>query len=177
MLKNVTLAFPSLFEKKVFGGGDDLSKGKYEASFLIDKETQNDQYEKVKKAIQELMAENKKKVPSANWFLKDGDDVSYDGFEGKYSIKSSTKYKPTCVTKDKLRVVADEREAIDDNTIVAPDMFYAGCVVNAKINLWIQDNAYGKKVNASLLGVQFVKDGKRYEGKKVADIDDFEDIG
>jgi tripartite-type tricarboxylate transporter receptor subunit TctC len=42
---------------------------------------------------------------------------------------------------------------------------FAGCYVNATIRLWAQDNQYGKRINAQLRAVQYVKDGaafKRY---------------
>ena len=48
--------------------------------------------------------------------------------------------------------------------------------VNAIIEIWPQDNQFGKRVNASLLGVQFVKDGERLAGGGVAAADDFEAI-
>ncbi|MDC5277565.1 DUF2815 family protein, partial [Acinetobacter baumannii] len=53
---------------------------------------------------------------------------------------------------------------------------YAGCYVNAAIELWCQDNNYGKRINASLRGVQFLKDGEAFAGGGVASEDDFEDL-
>ena len=53
---------------------------------------------------------------------------------------------------------------------------YSGCYVNAIIEVWAQDNQHGKRVNASLLGVQFVRDGERLAGGSVATADDFEAI-
>lgn len=53
---------------------------------------------------------------------------------------------------------------------------YAGCYVNASIELWTQDNNYGKRVNATLRGVQFYKDGESFAGGGVASDDDFDDL-
>jgi hypothetical protein len=39
---------------------------------------------------------------------------------------------------------------------------YAGCYVNATVRIWGQDNQYGKRINAALRAVQFVKDGKPF---------------
>ena len=42
---------------------------------------------------------------------------------------------------------------------------------------WVwQDNAYGKRVNASLRGVQFAGDGEAFGGGRPAEVDEFEDI-
>ncbi|WP_244126983.1 ssDNA-binding protein, partial [Xylella fastidiosa] len=53
---------------------------------------------------------------------------------------------------------------------------YAGCYVNANIELWAQDNNYGKRINASLGGVQFLRDGEAFAGGGVASVEDFEDL-
>ena len=53
---------------------------------------------------------------------------------------------------------------------------YSGCYVNASIELWAQDNNYGKRVNASLSGVQFFRDGDAFAGGRAADVDDFDDV-
>ncbi len=39
---------------------------------------------------------------------------------------------------------------------------YAGCYVNASIDIWAQDSQYGKRVNAGLRGVQFIRDGDKF---------------
>jgi hypothetical protein len=43
--------------------------------------------------------------------------------------------------------------------------------------LWTQNNSYGKRVNANLLGVQFYKDGEPFAAGEIAGDDDFEDFG
>jgi hypothetical protein len=54
---------------------------------------------------------------------------------------------------------------------------YAGCYVNASIELWAQDNAYGKRINATLRGVQFVRDGDSFgAGSRAAAPDEFDEI-
>jgi hypothetical protein len=53
---------------------------------------------------------------------------------------------------------------------------YSGCFVNCIVEVWAQDNQHGKRINASLLGVQFVRDGERLAGGSVATADDFEAI-
>ena len=53
---------------------------------------------------------------------------------------------------------------------------YSGCFVNAIVEVWGQDNQHGKRINASLLGVQFVRDGEKLAGGSTATADDFEAI-
>uniref|UniRef100_UPI0025B91E9B ssDNA-binding protein n=1 Tax=Candidatus Symbiopectobacterium sp. TaxID=2816440 RepID=UPI0025B91E9B len=53
---------------------------------------------------------------------------------------------------------------------------YAGCYVNATIDIWAMDNNFGKRINASLGGVQFLCDGDAFAGGGVATPDDFENM-
>jgi hypothetical protein len=63
-----------------------------------------------------------------------------------------------------------------DRSLITEDdnKLYAGCYVNAIIELWVQDNSYGKRVNANLLGVQFFKDGEPFADGVKASADDFD---
>jgi hypothetical protein len=152
-LQNVRLSFPSLFQKAVFNG----EETKFEATFLIDKETQSDKIEEIQKAIAEkVKAELKgKKVPDDKLCLKDGDESDYDGYAGMMSLKASNNKRPLVIDRDKSILTED------DNRI------YSGCYVNATIELWVQNNNYGKRVNASLEVVRFRKEGERFGAPKV----------
>ena len=64
----------------------------------------------------------------------------------------------------------------DKTPIVEEDgILYAGCYVNASIDLWVMDNSYGKKVLASLNAIQFVRDGEAF-GTKSEGADCFESL-
>jgi hypothetical protein len=54
---------------------------------------------------------------------------------------------------------------------------YSGCYVNVSIDVWAQDNKYGKRINAQLKGIQFVRDGDAFGGGAPASPDEFEDLG
>ena len=95
--------------------------------------------------------------------LHDGDFKSrYAGYADHYYINASNKVRPK---------VVDQKAAPLNQIDGKP---YGGCYVNASIELWIQDNKYGKRINASLRGVQFVKDGEPFSGGGVAADDEFE---
>jgi hypothetical protein len=53
---------------------------------------------------------------------------------------------------------------------------YSGCFVNMSLAIWAQDNQYGKRINAQLRGVQFVKDGEPLAGGGPASADEFGEV-
>jgi hypothetical protein len=56
-------------------------------------------------------------------------------------------------------------------------VIYSGCFVNAQIDIWAQDNGFGKRINCTLAGVQFAADGDAFGGGRPASADDFDDLG
>lgn len=160
-LANVRLSFPSLFRHSVFGGE---STGKYDATFILDKVEHKAAIEQIKAAQSEMLAEKKLKVSADKLALKDGDDQGRDELMNKMTIKASTKKRPIVIDRDRTPLTEDDGRP------------YGGCHVNAIISLWVQDNSYGKRVNASLEGVQFYKDGEPF-GAGGASINDFDDFG
>ena len=53
---------------------------------------------------------------------------------------------------------------------------FAGCYVNAAISIWIMDNKWGKRVNANLVAIQYVKDGEAFGSGAVKADAIFDDI-
>jgi hypothetical protein len=168
-LKEVRLTFPQLFDaKQVNGQGDP----KFSAAFLIDKK--HPQLAELKTAISAAATEKwgakagdvlKQLQAGDKLCLHDGDAKSdYDGYAGHFFINASNKIRPLVIGPDRAPLTATDGKP------------YSGCYVNAIVEIWPQDNQFGKRVNASLLGVQFVKDGERLAGGGVAAADDFEEI-
>ena len=160
ILKNVRISFPSLFKKGSFNG----EETKYEATFLLNKEEHADSIAEIKAQIADLVKVNLKgaKVPADKLCLRDGDEVEYDGYAGCYSIKCSTKKRPIVIDRDRSPLTEDDGKP------------YGGCYVNASIDLWVQNNAYGKRVNSTLLAVQFAKDGTPFSDGSTGDVNDFD---
>lgn len=161
-IPSARLSFPSLFQMASFGGE---STGKFEATFILDKKDHAKQIEEIETAIAKLQKELKVKLASDKLCLKDGDEMERPEYQGKMTIKASTKKRPMVINRDKTPITED------DNVI------YAGCYVNAIITLWAQNNSYGKRVNAQLDGVQFVRDGEPFGdgGISVDQFDGFDD--
>jgi hypothetical protein len=170
-LTSVRLSFPALFEPKA---GPDGGAPKYSAAFIIEPGSKNAKAlkdacaavanekwgAKAAGTMKELYAKDKvcyKENEKAN----SSGDV-YAGFEGMHFVNTSNKARPTVVDADKSPLTAQDGKP------------YGGCYVNAIIDIWPQDNGYGKRVNATLMGVQFVKDGDAFVGGTPASPDDFD---
>lgn len=53
---------------------------------------------------------------------------------------------------------------------------YSGSYVNASLSIWAQQNQHGRRINAQLMGVQFVRDGEPLAGGGPASVEDFGEI-
>lgn len=167
-LKNVRAAFVRVFTPEDFNGD---GNEKFSMTLLLPKD--HPQIEEIKKGMQEVAKEKwgdkaaavYKQIQVNNKLaLADGDTKDTDGFAGNYYISTSSKQRPLVIDADKTPLVeADGRP-------------YSGCYVNAIIELWAQDNNYGKRINAQLKGVQFYRDGDAFSGGGVASADEFDDV-
>lgn len=168
-LNNVRLAFPQLFEAKTVNGEGEPA---FSASFLMD--PKHPAIAELKAAFEKVGSEKwgakwptvKKEIEAKDRLaLHDGDTkADYSGFEGNFFVSARNKTRPLVIDRDKSPLTAADGRP------------YAGCYVHASIELWCQDNAYGKRINASLRGVQFYKDGDAFAGGGAASDDEFDDI-
>lgn len=171
-LSNVRLSFPHLFVPQASTTGE--GEPKYNATFIIDPASSN---AKVLKAAVEAVAKEKwgAKADSTLAALRKGNKVCYReepkanqsgdvyaGFEDMHWISASDKVRPTVIDRDKSPLTAAKGKP------------YGGCYVNVILDIWPQDNAYGKRINASLKGVQFMKDGDAFSGGGAASVDEFD---
>lgn len=99
-------------------------------------------------------------------FLHDGDlKEQYDGFEGSMFISArNAKTAPTVVDKDRTRLT------------ISSGIPYAGCYVHGSIDVWAMDNSYGKRICATLRGVQHAAEGDAFAGSPPALPDEFDDL-
>lgn len=168
MIKNARLAFPNVFEASSVNGEGEPRFG---ATLILSDE---EQIAAVNKAIEAVAKEkwaakadvNLKALRGAGKVaLRNGDEkANYDGFEGNYFVAASAKANARPTVVDGQRQPITERDG----------KIYAGCYVNASIEIWAQDNAYGKRVNATLRGLQFVRDGEAFGGGRPAAADEFD---
>lgn len=177
-LKNVQIAFPALAEPQAIGDGEPAYGGR----FVIDPA----RTDLIKELDAAMAAEAK-----AKW-KEDGDAVLamlveegkvafekkpyrskktgkvYAGFENMYNLGARTpagKPRPTAFNEygKELTTKAEIEQTI-----------YSGCEVTAKVEIWAQDNSYGRRINCSLLGVIYAGEGERFGGGSApASADDF----
>jgi len=150
-LPNVRLSFPHLFEAYAMEG----SEPKFSANLLLDIEHHGKLIDQIEALIERLaLDEFKKKVPLKHRCLHDGNEkLDTEGYgDGVFFISASRKTRPPVVDRDLSPLTAEDGK------------IYAGCYVNATIRLWVQNNKWGKGVNAELRAIQFVKDGESLGG-------------
>lgn len=168
-LSNVRIAFPALFTAKAFSAE---TKPSFSATFLMPYGSKH--VKEIEDAMTKL-AEDKwgakgaftlKTLLAGNkvCFNDGAKKEEYAGYAGHMALSSSNKVRPLVINADKTPLVEADGKP------------YGGCYVNARIEMYAQDNDYGKRINGSLLGVQFVRDGDAFGGASVANIDDFADV-
>jgi hypothetical protein len=163
LIKDVRLSYPHLFTKWGMNEGD---KKKYSAKFLMGKTTHAAAIKALGQNLVKMMQEAfKGKIPSDKLFLRDGAGSGKEEMEDCWIISASEDKAPDIINRDKSRINEDD------------DIVYAGCYVNVLIRPWVQKNNFGKRINANLLAVQFVRDGDRFSGIERPDVDDvFDDV-
>lgn len=166
-LPEVRLSFPHLFvahSMKVPDGSE--QEPKFSATFLFDNIIHGALLDRIDALIDRLALDEFKKKVGFKRCLRDGNEKSeLEGYgDGKSFITASNKARPGVVDR-RLNPIAE-----------ADGIIYAGCYVNATIRLWVQNNNWGKRVNAQLRAVQFVKDGESFGAGPVDATQEFDAI-
>lgn len=163
LIRNVRLSYPHLFTKWGMNEGD---KKKYSAKFLLDKKTHMADIKALGAHLVAMQQEAfKGRIPNDKLFLRDGVTTEKEEMKDYFIISASEDKAPDVINRDKSRVNEED------------DIVYAGCYVNVLIRPWVQKNKFGKRINANLHAVQFVKDGERFSGIERPDTDEaFGDI-
>lgn len=171
LLKDARLAFPNLFEPTTVAGE---GKPRYSATLLVPAD--HPQLDEMRKKIEAIAKDKWKDKAGAllsglyktgKVALHDGDEkAQYDGFPGNMFIAAASQESapPTVVDRDRAPLSPKSGKP------------YAGCYVNASLEFWVQDNQWGKRVNCTLRGVQFLRDGDSFSAGRPADADEFEEV-
>lgn len=166
-LPNVRLSFPNLFTPSSMVGADGKpQEPKFSATFIFDNNEHAALLDKIDALIDRLALDEFKKKVGFKRCLRDGNDKSeLEGYgDGKSFITASNKARPGVVDR-RLNPIVE-----------ADNIIYAGCYVNATIRLWVQNNQFGKRVNAQLRAVQFLRDGDSFGAGPVDATQEFEAI-
>lgn len=170
-IADARLAFPNLFKAKA---GPDGGEPSFSAALIIP--PNHPIIPKLNAAFERLAKEKwGEKGPAIVKQLRAQDRLAlhdgatkagYAGYDGNLFINTRSKMRPTVVDRNKVPLSEEDGKV------------YAGCYVNALIELWAQDSqSYGKRINAQLRGVQFSRDGDAFSAGSVAGEDEFADLG
>lgn len=169
MLLEVRVSFTEVYErgKDTVNEEGETVPGKFKSNGLMEKGTRRGEANKA------LIVAACGRVKAAKWganppklkpekvCLRDGDLEDYDGYANNWFIVASDKNQPVLITKHK-----DSK----GNWIPAKEgQIYSGCYCNMLVNIWAQDNKFGKRLNASLRALQFVRDGEAFSGAAPVD--------
>lgn len=172
VIKNVRIAFANGLWKPYADPSNANAEPKFSCAFLLPKD--HPQLPEIVKVMKAVAAEKWGAKAEATYtelkaankvMLHDGDTkASYDGYAGNLFISANNRSRP---------VVLDQQK----NPLTQADgKPYSGCYVNVSLDLWPQDNKYGKRINATLLAVQFSHDGEAFSGGESFEDGDFETI-
>lgn len=152
-LTNVRLSFPQLFRAKAFNKDQEPT---FSACFILDKTKDAKQILGIREAMSHVAKEKwGDKVPKGvKLCLRAGDEEGKEDVDGYgpdvMFVSANSRKKVPLVDRDLTPLEEDSGKP------------YAGCYVNGSVRLWAQDNEYGKRINAQLRAVQFVKDGEAF---------------
>lgn len=174
VIENVRLSFPELSKPSQYEGTGDL---KYRAAFMIERGSPN--HKKLEAAIKAVAVEKwgkdadkvlgKISRNSAKEIcLFDGDKSDREEYEG-FDILSASRG----ADAGRPEVRGADTSPVNQGDEGFP---YAGCYVRAIVDIWAQDNKWGKTARATLMGVQFQRDGDAFSGAPKASDTDFEDL-
>lgn len=174
VLKNVRLAFgQGLFTARA-ANEDGSGDAKFSCKGIMDPTTAHG------KANIKMVEDAEVKIATEKWaakgaavlkalradnkaVLKDGDSKEWDGFAGNNFVNASNKLKPK---------VKDRR-----GNDAGPEEVYSGCYGDLHVEMWAQDNKFGKRINLTLRGFQKVADGDAFGGGQPASDEEFSDLG
>lgn len=175
LLKHVRIAFPALWTPQAIGTGQPA----WGARFIIepndpqvgvlDRLMMRVALEKWKDEAEELvpyLIEQGKVAFQHGPYRSTATGKIYDGFASKFNLGTrSEKTKPTVVDKSGDEVTTQSG---------VESLIYSGAYVHAKIEMWAQDNQYGRRINATTLGVMFDEHAPSFGGGSgPASVDDF----
>lgn len=172
ILKGVRIAFADgVYEAKAFEGKGDP---RYNATFLIEPGSENDKI--VKEALFKAASEKWGKKADEIYKSLEGRPQSccyysgnlkdYDGFENMMALSAVRQEKngpPLVLNRDKSPLTRSS------------GVPYSGCIVNGKVQIWAQENSFGKGLRCTLEAVQFSKDAPAFGGGAPANADGFDE--
>ena len=177
-LKSVRISFPALAAPQALGDGEPA----YGAKFIIEPKSAaatelekaialvaKDQWKDKADSILKMLEEDKKVCFSKSEYRSKKTGLPYEGFEGKFYLNTrNAKVQPTVV--DRFGQQVTDKGEIER-------LIYSGCHTHVSLDIWAQDNKWGRRINCTLRGVMFASDGANFGGGSgVASASEFADF-
>lgn len=173
-IENVRFSYPHL--AKPFAGKNDEGKTstpKFGIVGMLPKKTHVKAKDLIVEAMNSILAANKDesgapaKVGANKKFCRNGDDEEQESYAGHWIVSAREERRPS--VRNKRGEVVSEPDKI-------ADMIYGGCWGSILIRPWFQDGkktgaGYGKRINAGLVGVQFLRDDEAFGEGRIDDSD------
>lgn len=177
LLKNARCSYPHLFTPQENKNDEGVVTKSYACTGLMNKDTHDAAKKLCVQVINDMLktkGENGQplKIPANKKFIKNGDPTDEDD-EGKpenlnmWVVSTRESKKPHLLHKKKDPKTGKAKRLTDEDK----DLIYGGCYVNMLIRPWFQSNKYGKRVNAGISAVQFVRDGEPFGQGRITDSD------
>lgn len=185
------LSYCDAFKPKPFGKGEDATgEPKYKTNILVPKEETvvggvtmggKKALAVVKKAIAAAKKEkwgadesSHPKLPMSKVCLRDGDNPEYgdENSAGHWIVVASELEAPQVIDRDGVTPLTE-----------ADGKIYSGAWARVVINAWGMDNKWGKRVNANLRAIGFIKHDEKFGKGRVnaasmfGSLDDDDDSG
>lgn len=165
MLKGVTMAFPALAEPQAFGEGEPAYGAKFPVA--VDSEHQKliedamlaeakEAWKDKASSVLTMLAEDGKLAFTKKVYRSKKTGEAYQGFEGKHYLSArNAKTQPSVYNQ------YGEEVSGKDNIL---RQAFSGAIVNASVEIWAQDNKWGRRINCSLRGVMLTGEGENFGG-------------
>ncbi|MCP4986234.1 MAG: DUF2815 family protein [Colwellia sp.] len=149
MTPKFRVSFPAVFEPKAATEG---GKEKYSVVMLFDKSEDLSKLKDLIKRTVEAKYPTKEDRPEGfTTPIKDGDEKSYDGYQGCYTCTASSQYPPGVIDESKTPII-NQKE------------FYAGCYAIATVNAYCWSYMGKSGVSVGLQNIMKINDGESLAG-------------
>lgn len=173
-IDNVRLSYPFVGSPSKDEDDNGNEKKNWRCVGMLPKSTHTDAKNLLKEVILDIIKKNDAKVPTSNWFLKDGDEADDENMHGHFLVSAADSKKRPKV-RDERGIIMDEVDEIDQK-------FYGGCWAHLLIRPWYfsgkanNGKTYPKRVPANLVGVFFHKNDTPFGNGSIDDEDIWEGV-
>lgn len=165
MLKNVVMAFPAIAEPQSFGEGEPAYGAKFpirpdgehqKALEAAIREVAREEWKDKADDVLKMLEEDNKLAFVKKVYRSKKDGQPYTGFADRHYLSARN-------AKTQPSVYNQYGEPVEGKSNIEREAF-SGAVVNASLEIWAQDNKWGRRINCSLRGIMTTGEGENFGG-------------